>query len=294
MALFQAGRVADALRALAPDMTVEVVAFSTDGDRWTGPLAELGGKGAFTRRLDQAQLAGDCDICVHCLKDIPGDVPLPAGLEITAFTAREDPRDAVVSRHLVGLDQLPAGAVIGTSAVRRGAQLAKNWPALQATPLRGNADTRLAKLDAGDLDAVIVAAAGLQRIGAADRITETLPVERMLPAIGAGVIAITTRIGDQPAAGLVQQLDDPVTRRAATAERVMLGHLGGHCQSPIAGHATPGPDGHLHLVAAVYSLDASVCLEAARSGDDPEELGAAVAAELLSLGARDLIDTSRV
>ena len=179
MALVQAHRVADALRQLQPGATVDVVEITTDGDRWTGPLAALGGKGAFVERLHHEQLDGRFDIGVHCLKDIPGDVPLPEGLAIAAFPPREDVHDALVTAAASSLDDLAAGSTVGTSSVRRTAQLARRWPTLRPVPIRGNADTRLAKLDAGDYDAILLAVAGLQRIGAAARITSVVPVDQM-------------------------------------------------------------------------------------------------------------------
>lgn len=292
MALFQANRAAAALRELAPDTTVEVVEISTEGDRWGGPLAALGGKGAFVRELDQAQLEGRFDIGVHCLKDIPGDVPLPDGLTIAAYSPREDVHDAVISRSGDDLDHLPTGATVGTSSVRRCAQIARRWPHLRTEPIRGNADTRLRKLDEGGYDAIILAVAGLQRLGLTQRITAVVPTEKMLPAIGAGVIAITTRSDDPYADELATRLDDPTTRQAATAERILLRELAGHCHSPIAGHATTQPDGTIHLHAAVYTPDGHTALEATELGSDPETLGISVAHTLLTKGARDIIDSA--
>jgi len=292
MALFQANRVAATLRELDLDTTVEVVEISTEGDRWGGPLAALGGKGAFVRELDQAQLEGRFDIGVHCLKDIPGDVPLPEGLTIAAYSPREDVHDAVISRTGADLDGLTAGATVGTSSVRRCAQLARHWPHLRTEPIRGNADTRLRKLDEGGYDAIILAAAGLQRLGLTRRITAVVATDKMLPAVGAGVIAITTSTDDPHAGELVTLLDDPATRQAATAERTLLQELVCHCHSPIAGHATTQPDGTLHLHAAVYTPDGQAALEATEWGTDPEALGTSVAHTLLTKGARDIIDST--
>jgi hydroxymethylbilane synthase len=290
MALVQAERVAADLRSLEPGADVQVVKVTTSGDRWKGALADLGGKGAFVRELDSAQLGGDVDVVVHCLKDIPSE--LPDGLTISAYLPREDVHDAVVSRHGSGLDDLPPGATVGTSSVRRTAQIAQHFPALRVEPIRGNADTRLRKLDDGHYDAVILAVAGLRRIGQADRITSVLPTDVMLPAVGAGVIAVTTRVHDDSHHDLVARLDDPNTRCAATAERVMLDTLAGHCHSPIAGLATTDADATLWLRGAVYSLDGSVCLEASQSSTgNPHDLGAAVASALLGKGARALIDS---
>ncbi len=292
MALAQADRVAAALRHTQPGLYIELASTTTTGDRWTGALTTIGGKGAFVRELDQAQLDGQFDLAVHCLKDIPGDEQLPEGLTIAAYLPREDVHDAVVSRHGAGLDELPVGAVVGTSSVRRRAQLARHWPHLSVAPVRGNANTRLSKLDAGEYDALILAVSGLQRIGAAERITAVLPVETMLPAVGAGVIAVTVRVDDQPTRDLVARLNDPTTTRVALAERAMLLALAGHCHSPIAGLATVEADGSLRLRGAVYTPDGATCLDAAAwaTADDPEQLGRTVAQALTDKGARDLID----
>lgn len=286
MAVVQAERVAETFRSLGRD--VEVVKVTTSGDRWKGRLADLGGKGAFVRELDAAQLHGDVDVAVHCLKDIPSD--LADGLTISAYLPREDPRDAVVSRDGNVLDDLPAGAVVGTSAPRRAAQIAGGWPHLNVQPIRGNADTRLRKLDDGGYDAVILAVAGLQRIGQAARISTVLSPERMLPAVGAGVIVITTSNDDTATTQLATRLDHPATRRAAIAERSMLAALAGDCHSAIAGYATIEDDDTLRLTGAVYSPDGTTTLQA---GDwttaDSARLGASVAQTLIDKGAADLI-----
>ena len=290
MALVQARAVAAAIEHHC-GIAVEVVARATEGDRWQGSLATLGGKGAFIRELDRAQLDGEVDITVHCLKDIPGDVGLAAGLTIAAYLPRDNVHDAVVTRSGQGLDDLPPGARVGTSSVRRCAQIARHWPQLHPTPIRGNADTRLSKLDAGHVDAVILAVSGLQRIGAADRVSAVLPIDPMLPAIGAGVIVVVARAEDHVACEHAARLDDPTTRRAAAAERAMLYRLAGHCHSPIAGLATTEDDGQLRLRGAVYSPDGSTCLHASQWADDPEALGVAVAEQLIAKGASDLIDS---
>jgi hydroxymethylbilane synthase len=291
MALAQAARVVHALHALGPSIETSVVPLKTSGDRWQGDLAHLGGKGAFVRDLDVALLAGNIDVVVHCLKDIPGDRPLPEGLTIAAYLERDDVRDAVISRSGDSLDRLPRGAVVGTSSARRRVQLQNRWPELVVQPVRGNANTRLAKLDGGEFDALVLAVAGLERIEAADRISAVIPIGQMLPAVGAGVLVIVTRSDDTGTRTLVEGLDDQATKQQALAERSLLFALSGHCQSPIAALATTG-DGTLQLRAAVYSPDGAVCLEASAAGDlaQPEALGKAVAALLLEKGARELID----
>lgn len=289
MAVIQAERVAADLAALGVD--VEIVQVTTSGDTWTGALSDLGGKGAFTRELDAAQLAGEVSLTVHCLKDVPSD--LPAGLTVAAYLPREDVHDAVVSRGGGDLDGLPDGAVLGTSSVRRSAQVARGWPRLRVMPIRGNADTRLRKLDSGEYDAVILAVAGLRRIGEAERISAFVPTDLMLPAVGAGTIVIVARADDPASLALAGRLDDPSTRRVSTAERVMLASLGGNCHSPIAGHATIEADGSARLRGAVYSLDGSTCLEAVDwDAGDGNTIGEAVAAALLAKGARQIIDST--
>ncbi|HZE38621.1 MAG TPA: hydroxymethylbilane synthase [Stackebrandtia sp.] len=290
MALAQAERVSRSLRKLDADLTVEVVPLTTSGDRWTGPLSQLGGKGAFIKEVDAALLDGRCDVCVHCVKDIPGDRDLPEGTVIAAHLERDDVRDAVVSPTGAALSGLPDGARVGTSSPRRLAQLALEWPTLRPLPIRGNANTRLAKLDAGDFDALLLAVAGLERIGLQGRISEILDIDTMLPAVGAGTLALQIRHDDTATADLVTRLDDAVTTRRTTAERTMLRALQGHCHSPIAGYATVEPDGRLSLHGRVMDPDGSTILDARAIHADAEVVGSSVADDLLSQGARKLID----
>jgi hydroxymethylbilane synthase len=290
MALAQVDRVSAELTAIDPRVDVEVIPMTTSGDRWAGPLSQLGGKGAFTKEVDAALLDGRCDLCVHCVKDIPGDQDLPEGTEIVAYLARDDVRDAVVQPGGLTLSQLPDGSRVGTSSPRRAAQLALHWPRLRAVPIRGNANTRLAKLDAGEFDALLLAVSGLERIDLTERITEILDVDSMLPAVGSGTLALQCRGSDEATKALVAQLNDPATFRQTTAERTMLRTLSGHCHSPIAGYATAEPDGRLSLHGLVMSADGATVLDARYSHEDPEVLGTSVAAELLRQGARQLID----
>lgn len=291
MAVAQAERVARALRGQG--VRTELVKISTTGDKWTGSLAALGGKGAFTRELDAMQVEGEFEIGVHCLKDVPGDVDLPAGLEIAAYCAREDARDGIITLTGRDLDSLRPGSLVGTSSVRRTAQLARFWPGLRIEPIRGNANSRLSKLDGGGFDALILAKAGLERIGMEHRLTAVIDPERMIPAVGAGVIVLTIRTHDTGSRELIAGLDDAPTRAAALAERAMLRDLGGHCHSPIAGHAS-SVDGVVSLTGAVYSRDGSQMLTASGSGTDAAEVGRGVAAELLEQGAGKLIADSAV
>lgn len=197
MALAQVERVRAMLADRHPDVTVDVLSMSTSGDRWHGDLAALGGKGAFTKEVDAALLAGDVDLVVHCVKDVPGDRPAPAGTVMAAYLARDDVRDCLVHPGGLRIDQLPPGTRIGTSAVRRVAQLALHWPNLVPVAIRGNANSRLAKLDAGDrYDALLLAFSGLERIGQAARITHPIDVDTMVPAVGSGTLVLQCRDDD--------------------------------------------------------------------------------------------------
>ncbi len=287
MALAQARRVAAALTTAS-----ELVTISTHGDRWLGSLAAAGGKGAFVREIDRGLLAGEIDIAVHCLKDIPGDVPVPDGVVFAAYLDREDVHDCVVTADGGKLADLPAGATVGTSSVRRQAQLARHWPHLRLAPMRGNVNTRLAKLDRGEVGALILAVSGLYRVGQADRIAEVLPTDTIIPPVGAGVIALQVRADDMTTRPLAQALNHEETALAAAAERAMLWALRGHCHSPIAGHAVIDADGQLSLRGAVYSPDGTTAVQASRSGPAVEAavIGQAVADDLLGQGARRLID----
>jgi hydroxymethylbilane synthase len=293
MALHQAEQVAAALETLDPTVTTELIKVTTSGDQWMGDLAKLGGKGAFVREIDRSLLQCSVDLAVHCLKDIPGDVPDPQGLSFAAYLPRENIQDAVISRSDAPLAELTEGAVVGTSAVRRAAQLRLHYPHVQIKPLRGNVNTRLMRLDEGHFDAIVAAVAGLHRVGEADRITEILPLEMMCPAIGAGIIALRCRTADVEIRALTAQLNDAETDRHATAERAMLHALQGHCNSPIAGFASTEASGKLTLRGKVFSLDGSQWLDSHHWGvpEDPAALGYFVGADLLRQGARAIIDS---
>ncbi|MFF8845159.1 hydroxymethylbilane synthase [Streptomyces sp. NPDC015127] len=292
MALAQVERVRAELAALRPGIHTEVVPVTTTGDRWMGDLAEVEGKGAFTKEVDAALLAGEADLAVHCVKDIPADRPLPAGTTFAAFLKRDDIRDALIHPGGLGLDELPAGTRIGTSSVRRRAQLAASHPHLECVPIRGNANRRLEKLYAGDADALLLAASGLERIGRTDVITEILSVETMCPPIGAGVLALQCREHDDTLIDTVSALGDPDAHRETTAERMFLHVLQGHCNSPIAGYAQAERNGDLSLRAKVFTPDGKTVLNAHEWAGrlDPATLGTSVAVALLRQGARELID----
>ncbi|MEU5432350.1 hydroxymethylbilane synthase [Streptomyces sp. NPDC020719] len=293
MALAQVERVRGELAALHPDVTTEVVPVKTTGDKWMGDLSLVEGKGAFTKEVDAALLAGEADLAVHCVKDVPADRPLPAGTAFAAFLKRDDIRDALVHPDGLTLDELPAGTRIGTSSVRRIAQLAASHPHLRCVPMRGNANRRLEKLTAGDADALLLAVSGLERIGRTDVISEVLSTEVMCPPIGAGILALQCREGDRELIDLVSDLGDPDVHREATAERMFLHVLQGHCNSPIAGYARAALGGDLSLRACVFTPDGKTVLNAHEWAGplDPATLGTSVAVTLLRQGARELIDS---
>jgi hydroxymethylbilane synthase len=302
LAKAQTLQVVAQLELVVPGLRVEIVEMETSADLWTGDLAQLGGKGNFTKEIDRALIAGKVDIAVHSMKDVPGDVPLPKGTEFGAFLERGDVHDVVVSRDGRKLADLPAGSVIGTSAVRRRAQLALYRPDLIIKPIRGGVDSRLRKLDAGEYDAILLARTGLQRINLDDRISEVLPTSwadgvtvSIVPAVGAAVIGVQARTADEPIMRLLDQVNDTATARHVTAERTMLHMLRGHCNSPIAGHSYTTPDGQLSLFGMVFNLDGSQWVRSQGWGpaDDPASLGAWVAGDLLRQGASRLIAATR-
>jgi hydroxymethylbilane synthase len=294
MAMTQARKVEMLLGALVPGLDLSISGIQTDADQWAGDLAALGGKGAFTKTIDRALLMGEIDAAVHCIKDVPGDVPLPPGLLFAAYLPREDIRDCLVfplSSDRTTLADLPAGARIGTSSVRRKAQLGRHRPDLAVHRVRGNVNSRLNRLDAGEFDALALARAGLARIGMADRAAETFDTDMMCPAVGAGVIGIQCRADDKGLLELLGLLDDAATRTSIVCERTMLHGLQGHCNSPIAGHCATTPDGQLALRGMVFTRDGGEFVHAMEWGEvgRPAELGAYLAGVLLRKGARDLI-----
>ncbi|MEU5463836.1 hydroxymethylbilane synthase [Streptomyces althioticus] len=292
MALAQVERVRAELTASHPGVRTEVVPVRTTGDKWLGDLSQVEGKGAFTKEVDAALLAGEADLAVHCVKDVPADRPLPAGTVFAAFLERDDVRDALVHPDGLTLDELPPGTRIGTSSVRRVAQLAATHPQLRCVPLRGNANRRLAKLAEGEVDALLLAAAGLERIGRADVISEVLSPDVMLPPVGAGVLALQCREGDTDLIEAAAVLNHPDTHRETTAERMLLHVLQGHCNSPIAGLARVDRSGELSLRACVFTPDGKTRLNAHEWAGrlDPATLGTSVAVALLRQGAREVID----
>ncbi|MEW2356539.1 hydroxymethylbilane synthase [Spirillospora sp. NPDC029432] len=291
LAMMQARAVAARLEELA-NVSVEITGIQTAGDRHRGHLGELGGKGAFMREIDRALLTGRVDLAVHCLKDVPGDVPRPEGLVFAAYIERDDTSDVMLfpmAAKAQRLEDLKPGALVGTSAVRRRAQLWQIRSDLRVEYLRGNVNSRLGRLDSGEeFDAIVLATASLTRLGI-DRTGEVLDI---LPAVGSGVLAVDCRQADHDIVELVRLLDHTETRRCVSAERTMLHGLRGHCNSPIAGHARLERDGQLSLRGMVFTRDGSRFVHAQEwsQPDKGADLGAYVAGDLLRKGARDLID----
>ncbi len=289
LALWQAKHVCARLQASWPNLEVELLHMSTQGDKLLdAPLAKIGGKGLFVKELEQSLLDGRADIAVHSMKDVP--VELPAGLHLPVILSRETVSDAFVSSRYETFDELPAGARVGTSSLRRQCQLRRLRPDLEILSLRGNVGTRLSRLDAGHYDAIILAAAGLIRLGETDRITQHLDTGVCLPAIGQGAIGIECRQDDERVHELIAVLDDEETHLCVAAERAMNARLEGGCQVPIAGHAVL-EGGQIHLEGLVGRPDGSELIRGRLSGsrDAAEEIGRALAEDLLSRGADGIL-----
>ena len=290
LAIWQAEYVQQRLQALHAGLTVELVRIKTQGDKILDtPLAKIGGKGLFVKELEEAMRDGRADIAVHSMKDVP--MVLPEGFQLPVICEREDPRDAFVSNHFDSLSSLPQGACVGTSSLRRQAQLLAHRPDLRIESLRGNVQTRLSKLDRGDFDAIILAAAGLKRLDMHARIRYEMPPEESLPAVGQGAVGIECREGDATTAALLAPLSDPLTWDRVTAERAMNRRLEGGCQVPIAGFALLEED-TLWLRALVAEEDGSRVLRA--EGRAPrsqaESLGIELAESLIAQGADKILD----
>ena len=285
LALWQAEHVAARLKAIHPRIKVSLVTMKTRGDKLLdAPLSKVGGKGLFVKELERGLLEGRADLAVHSLKDVP--VEFPDGLELALVMEREDPRDAFVSNHYESLAGMPAGALVGTSSLRRQTQIRERYPGLRIDWLRGNVNTRLAKLDAGEFDAIILAAAGLQRLGFADRIKAAIAPEECLPAIGQGVLGIEIRSDDDQLRELIAPLAHAETTLRISAERALNQTLSGGCQVPIAGYAVLEQD-QLYLRGLVGKPDGSEILRAEIRGRsaDAHQLGVELAQQLLSQGA---------
>ena len=285
LALWQAEHVAAKLEKAFPALKTELVTMVTQGDKILDtPLAKIGGKGLFVKELEQGMLAGDADIAVHSMKDVP--VEFPKGLHLAVVLEREDPRDAFVSNQYSSLNDLPANAKIGTCSLRRQCQLKEQFPDAQILPLRGNVNTRLAKLEAGEFDAIILAAAGLKRLGMENKITQCLDTSVSLPAIGQGAIGIESRCDDDEINQLLQALYDEETTIRLSAERAMNARLNGGCQVPIAGFAEVKGQ-QLLMRGLVGNPDGTIMYRVERTGHIKEaaKIGTSVAEELLNQGA---------
>jgi hydroxymethylbilane synthase len=288
LALWQANHISALLHARGHAVEIEII--HTTGDKITDvPLAQVGlGKGIFTKEIEEALAAGRVDLAVHSLKDLPTE--LSPGFEIAAITERENPRDAFCSRQYSRIEDLPQGARVGTSSLRRQAQLKAIRPDLDIHPLRGNVDTRLRKLEQGEYDAIILASAGLKRLGKTELMKYVIPAETMCPAAGQGALGIEIREGDTTTREKLKFLDDPAARTATTCERALLNRLGGGCQVPI-GALAELRNGRLQLEAIVADPDGTKVLRESRAGsiDSPEELGNEVGEALLRRGGDEIL-----
>jgi hydroxymethylbilane synthase len=282
--------VAARIREQLPDVTVELVIIKTKGDIMQDvSLVQIGGKGLFIKEIEEALLRGDVDIAVHSMKDVPAE--LPEALEIAVTPTREDPRDVLISRNNRKLEEMPRGARIGTCSLRRGFQLRNRMPDLDIVPLRGNLDTRIKKIETENLDGVIVAAAGIRRMGWVDKVSQFIPEEVMLPAVGQGVLGIETRRDDDRVSAALAFLHDPVTGFEVGAERSFLKRLGGGCQLPIAAFAKKTGES-IVLKGLVGSVDGRVMIRHEVKGlaADFEVLGRELADHILARGGRALLD----
>jgi len=294
LALWQAHYTRDALSAAHPGLTVELEIIRTSGDKnLTQPLHQMGGKGLFTKELEDALLDGRVDLAVHSLKDLPTE--LPPGLALGATPAREDPADALIAKDGLSLADLPAGATVLTGSLRREAQVRHARPDVEVGPVRGNVETRIRKLDESDAAAVVLARAGLVRLGLADRITQRLDPTEFLPACAQGALGIEIREGDQRTAGLLAAIDNPAAGLTARAERAMLAGLGGGCQTPVGAHGRAVDDeGTMELIGMVADLAGQRMIRRTVRGpvggiEEAEKLGAVLANEILRGGGREIL-----
>ena len=290
LALWQANWVKAAISEKHPEHTVELAIIKTRGDKIIDvPLAKVGGKGLFVKEIEEALLDGRIDMAVHSMKDMPAEIPV--GLCIGAVPEREEPRDVLITRSGLPLEQLRQGARIGTSSLRRSAQLLYSRPDIQIVPLRGNLDTRLKKLETESLDAIVLAAAGVRRLGLADRITQVIDESLMLPAVGQGALCIEIREADPRITPLADALNHLATRQVVMGERAFLNRLEGGCQVPIAGHGHID-NSNFSLTGLVCDVDGSHLIREMRSGpaDQSERIGLELADALIARGAGDILE----
>lgn len=289
LALWQSNYIAGRLREEYPGCAVTLKKIVTKGDRILDvPLAKIGDKGLFTKEIEQELLDGTIDLAVHSLKDMP--TVLPQGLCLTAITERANAGDAFVSNKYNSIEEMPEGSVLGTSSLRRRAQFLAKRPDLKIVDLRGNVDTRLKKLDEGQMDAIILAAAGLTRLGHEDRIKQIIPQDYCLPAVGQGALAIECRSDNFQVRQMLDFLNDTPTKQATDAERAFLGLLEGGCQVPIGVHAKV-KDGHLNMTAVIASLDGSTLLRDTAEGEatDAVAIGHALGQKMLDNGGKEIL-----
>lgn len=290
LALWQANWIKTQLEELHTGLQVEIQIIKTSGDKIQDvPLTKIGGKGLFVKEIEEALIRREVDIAVHSMKDVP--MKLPYDLEISVITERENPFDALISRDNIKLDDLPKKAKIGTGSLRRSSQLLKYRPDLKIVPLRGNIDTRIKKLDSEGLDAIILAAAGLRRMGWAEKITEVIPAEIILPAMGQGAVGIETRTFDPDVVHAIMDLDHEETHFALDAERAFVDELEGGCQVPIGAYATIDGDENITLNGLVASLDGKTILKSSSKGPSIEakKLGRELGKEILAMGADKIL-----
>ncbi len=286
LALWQTNHIASQLRERGQEVEIEII--HTTGDKILDvALAKAGTKGMFTKEIEEALDGGRIDLAVHSLKDLPAEIS--SQFEIAAILAREDPRDALCSTKYGSIKELPKGGRVGTSSLRREAQLKALRPDLMVHPLRGNVDTRLRKLETGEYDAIILAAAGLRRLGRTEMIRQAIAVELMCPAAGQGALAIEIRAGDEEVGSAVAVLDNAASRAETGCERALLKKLGGGCQVPIGANATLR-DGELHLAAVVANVDGSVVLRESLSGKDAVKVGECAGEKLLERGGAAILE----
>jgi len=290
LALWQAEHVKRRLQEAHAGLEIELITMKTQGDKILDtPLAKIGGKGLFVKELEQGMLEGRADIAVHSIKDVP--MEFPEGLFLSTILEGEEPCDAFVSNKFNNVDELPEGAIVGTCSLRRACQLLNKRPDLKIRDLRGNVNTRLAKLDAGEFDAIILACAGLIRLEMSERIRQRIPSELILPAVGQGAVGIESRVGDEDTLALLAVLDHADTRDRVVAERAFNHRLQGGCQVPIACHSILEGD-TLKMRGLVGEVDGSRIIESAISGSrhDAEKLGIELANDLLAQGAKEILD----
>jgi len=295
LALWQAEHVKARIAGIAPDVVVEFNVIKTSGDQILDvPLAKVGGKGLFVKEIEQALIDHQADLAVHSMKDVPAE--LAPGLMLAAVSTREVPWDALCARVPVTVDTLPHGAKVGTSSMRRQCQLLARRPDLQIAMLRGNVPTRIRKLDDGEFDAIVLAAAGLTRLGLGDRITQELPLEVSVPAVAQGVLGLETRSDDTEIADLIRRaIHDPAEERRVIAERSFLARMGGSCQTPLAAHAIDHPGGQLRILGLCGMPDGSKILRAEVTGPahEAELLGHRLAEDLRAQGADQILASTK-